>query len=44
MDKEFEGTINKMTSSWEELSISLRVFRPYRVMPIGWIAELKPVE
>ena len=33
----------QMTPSWLEVSISLRVVRPYRGIWIGWIAGLKPM-
>ena len=33
----------QMTPSWLEVSICLRVARPYRGIWIGWIAGLKPI-
>jgi len=34
----------QITPNWLEVSICLRVARPYRGIWIGWIAGLKPVE
>ena len=45
LDEGIECTLSslQMTPSWLQVSICLRVARPYRGIWIGWIAGLKPM-